>query len=228
MINEYGPFIKSLRIERGFSQLEIAEKLSMSRPSYIAFEQGKKELSLSEANTVADIFGISLEEMAGGIVPNIEKYKQMILSYLRAGADTRGKVPKTKLAKLLYLADFAWFYKHLESMSGMQYRKIQFGPVPDVYFRTIDEMFENGLINIEPVEGGALFIIEGQGAATYDLSQLNAEEKKLIRDISAKWRNARTNEIVAFTHQQLPYQLCRENEIIPYELITQVEPNAVY
>jgi DNA-binding XRE family transcriptional regulator len=77
----------------------------MSRPSYIAVEQGKKELSLSEAQKIADIFGISLKDMETGEVPDYEKYKEMILSFLRffsLGGD--GKIPKTKLAKLLYLA----------------------------------------------------------------------------------------------------------------------------
>ena len=60
----------------------------------------------------------------------------MILFCLRLDLTDKndGKVPKTKLAKLLYLADFAWYYDHLKSMSGMQYRKITFGPVPDTFF----------------------------------------------------------------------------------------------
>ena len=48
MSNKYFTFIKMLRIDRGFSQLEIAKKLGISRSSYIAFEQGKTELSLSD------------------------------------------------------------------------------------------------------------------------------------------------------------------------------------
>ena len=61
----------------------------------------------------------------------------------------KSKISKTKLAKLLYLADFAWYYDHLESMSGMQYRKITHGPVPDSFFRAIDELEESGKIVIE-------------------------------------------------------------------------------
>ena len=69
-----------------------------------------------------------------------------------------GRFTKTKLAKLLYFADFAWFYNHLESMSGMQYRKIKYGPVSDMYFRVIDEMFDSGEINIESTDEGAMII----------------------------------------------------------------------
>lgn len=75
---------------------------------------------------------------------NYEKYKEMLLAYLRYAASSKGFVTKTKLAKLLYLADFGWFYNKPESMSGMPYRKITYGPVPDIYFRALDELEENG------------------------------------------------------------------------------------
>jgi len=153
----------------------------------------------------------------------------MILTYIRnAGSDKDGKITKTKLAKLVYLSDFAWFYRKLESMSGMPYRKIQYGPVPDSYFRAIDELFEDGKIAISPTEDGAMLISETRNGAKVILSEINKEEEKLIKDISKKWKGKNTKEIVAFTHNQLPYAICSDNEIIPYELITQENPEDVY
>ena len=228
MIMEYVKLIKSLRSERGFSQLEMAEKLDISRTSYIAIEQNKRELTLSEAQKLADLFGIDLNSMEDGQVPNYEKYKKMILAYLRNDIGVGGKIPKTKLAKLLYLADFAWFYKNLKSMSGMPYRKIQYGPVPDNYFRAVDEMAENGVINITQTKEGAMLIDISRAGEKVDLSDLSDKELDLIADISIRWKDKRTNEIVEFTHKQLPYMICDENEIIPYELITQEDPDYVY
>ncbi|MEK7176266.1 MAG: helix-turn-helix domain-containing protein [Patescibacteria group bacterium] len=229
MSTKYAQFIKALRKERGLSQLELAKKLGMSRPSYIAVEQGKRELTLSEAENLSAILGVSLKEMESGISANYEKYKQMILAYLRnAGSKKDGKITKTKLAKLLYLADFAWFYNHLKSMSGMQYRKILYGPVPDSYFRAVDELFEDGKIEITPTEDGAMLISQTRNGAKTILSEINKEEEKLIKDISGEWRDGKTKEIVAFTHNQLPYVICSDNEIIPYELITQEDPEHVY
>lgn len=216
-------------MKRGFSQLELAIKLGMSRPSYIAVEQGKRELTLSEAENLSAILGVSLKEMESGISANYEKYKQMILAYIRnAGSKKDGKITKTKLAKLVYLADFAWFYNHLKSMSGMQYRKILYGPVPDSYFRVTDELFEDGKIEITSTEDGAMLISQTRNGAKVVLSEINKEEEKLIKDISDKWRDRNTKEIVAFTHNQLPYTICSDNEIIPYELITQEDPEHVY
>ena len=228
MSNKYAQFIKTLRNERGFSQSELAIKLGMSRPSYIAIEQGKKELTVSEAKKLSKIFGVSLKEMESGISANYEKYKQMILAYIRNAGSKDGCITKTKLAKLVYLADFAWFYNNLESMSGMQYRKIQYGPVPDSYFRAIDELFEDGQIEINPTEDGAMLISQTRNGAKIALTEISKDEEKLIKSISEKWKDKNTQEIVTFTHNQLPYAICLDNEIIPYELITQENPGDVY
>ena len=229
MSNKYAQFIKTIRNERGISQSELAIKLGMSRPSYIAIEQGKKELTLSEAEKLSGIFGVSLKEMESGISANYEKYKQIIIAYIRnAGSKKDGRITKTKLAKLVYLADFAWFYSHLESMSGMQYRKIQYGPVPDSYFRAIDELFEDGQVEINPTEDGAMLISETRNGAKIALSEISKDEEKLIKSISKKWKDKSTQEIVTFTHKQLPYLLADNEEIISYGLITQENPEDVY
>ena len=144
MITKYAKFIKEARLKKKLSQADLALKLGISRPSYIAIEQGKRELTMGEFEKLSSVLNVSFEEVEAGESPNYEKYKQMILFFLRQG----GTITKTKLAKLLYFADFGWFYSHLQSMSGMQYRKIKYGPVTDSYFRIIDEMFDKGEIQI--------------------------------------------------------------------------------
>lgn len=142
-----------------------------------------------------------------------------------------GKVTKTKLAKLLYLADFAWYYEHLKSMSGMQYRKITYGPVPDIFFRAIDELEDDGKIIIERKndDGKEMSLIsESESNRNEKITKVSAEEKKLLNTIARKWKGKKTKDIVNFTHNQLPYFLCRDNELIPYELITQEDGNQVY
>lgn len=224
MFNAYIKSIKALRLEKGVSQLDMAKKLGISRASYIAIEQGKRELTVSELEKISNILGVSFEELESGESPNYEKYKQMILAFLRDG----GKIPKTKLAKLLYFADFSWFYYHLESMSGMQYRKIQYGPVTDAYFRLIDEMFDGGEIVITQTDEGAMLISQTRSGAKVPLSKINKEEGKLIKDIEKKWKGKKTAEIVDFTHKQLPYLYAHDNEIVSYGLFTQEDPDEIF
>lgn len=66
MPNKYFSLIKKLRVEKNFSQQEIAKELGISRSSYISFEQGKRELFLHEAVKLSKIFQISLEEIQQG------------------------------------------------------------------------------------------------------------------------------------------------------------------
>jgi len=53
-------------------------------------------------------------------------------------------------------------------------------------------------------------------------------EKREIDEICEAWKDANTQTIVNFTHHQKPWMACRPNEIIPYELILQEDPNHVY
>ncbi len=213
-----------MRVERGFSQSFVAEKIGISRPSYVSIEQGKRDLTLGEFEKLSGILHISLDELENRESPNYEKYKQMILAFLRKG----GVIPKTKLAKLLYFADFGWFYYHLQSMSGMQYRKIQYGPVSDTYFRIIDEMFDKGEISIAQTKDGAMLISQTRSGAKIGLSKISKEEDGLIRDIEKKWQGKKTSEIVDFTHKQFPYLFANDNDIVSYDIFTQENPDEVF
>lgn len=220
--------LKELREKRGYSQQELADKLGISRSSYINVENGKRELSLAEARTLANMYGITLEEVESGVAADYDKYREMIQYLVKKFPQG---VPKTKLAKMLYLADFGKFYHTHKSMSGMQYRRIQFGPVPDQYFRALAEMQDEGLIanNESPhMDGKVCNVTPTRGIATSREALLSDEEKHLLDEIFDRWNTERTATIVSFTHNQIPYHLCDEGEIIPYELIIQEDPDNVY
>lgn len=227
MSNKYAQFIKTLRLGRGFPQSFVAEKLKISRPSYIGIERGSREITLEEAEKLKDLFGISIEEFTNATLPKYEKYKEMILAYLKSSVSTDGKVPKTKLAKLLYLADFAWYYQNLKSMSGMQYIRRTYGPVPDPYFRALAELEEEGKILVDH-KGDAFLVSLSSSSSRQKFDLLDEKETELIKKIGAKWRNKNTRDIVNFTHEQLPYKLCASDEAIPYGLIIQENPEHVY
>lgn len=232
-MNMYMQKIKELRTKNKLSQEQVAQAIGVSRPTYSAIEVGKQKLNTDEVQKLASLFGITVDELLSGHIPDIAKYKHMILSYLRMNMSVDGKIPKTKLAKLLYLTDFAWFYDHTESMSGMQYRKIAYGPVSDTFFRALDELEEMGKIEIDRKHDDAKnrdIILIGEAESNYNekITTLNSEELILIKRIGTKWKNKKTQEIVNFTHNQLPYTLCRMDEIIPYVLITQEDPGTVF
>jgi putative transcriptional regulator len=53
--------LRALRAERGWSQAELAERLSVSRQTVNAIETGKYDPSLPLAFTIAKLFGLTIE-----------------------------------------------------------------------------------------------------------------------------------------------------------------------
>lgn len=172
--NKYFLFIKSLRVEAGFSQLEIAEKLGISRSSYIAFEQGKRGLALAEANELAKIFQISLEDILNGKIftpkvifekeKKLEKLKKpedeawerisipqekvnkfkQVLLYILAKVGGKPNIGQTVLYKLLYFIDFDYYEKFEEQLIGARYIKNTHGPTPIAFTKIINELESAG------------------------------------------------------------------------------------
>jgi putative transcriptional regulator len=55
--------LKVLRAERGWSQQDLAEKLEVSRQSVNAIETGKYDPSLPLAFRIAELFGMTIEDV---------------------------------------------------------------------------------------------------------------------------------------------------------------------
>lgn len=223
--------IKKIREDKWFSQQQIAEHLGITRQTYSNIEKWSSEISLGEAVKLADFFGMSIDQFidqdiqtSWSQITNRDKYKKIIKACIKYWSWTDGKITKTKLAKLCYLVDFAWFYNHLNSLTGLEYRKIDQWPVPDAYFGTIEELEIEESIVIE--KKWTAYMIEN--ISDIEDSDLDTEEIHLIKKICKKRQKSNTQDIVDFTHKQLPWMLCEKREIIPYEFITQEEPNNVY
>lgn len=209
----------------GLTQQQVADKLGLSRQRYILVEKGERDLSTRELGVLADTFGVMPEDFFHDPV-DIPKFRQMYFACLKFASDGRGGVPKTKLAKLLYLADFTKFFQNLEPMSGVKYRRMEYGPVADVFFSLTDDLYQTGKIDIKPVEKAQIICPRSRETDNFD--KLSDEELDLIKEICSEWKDRRTEEIVNFTHEQKPWAACRDGEFIPYELIIQEDPEHVF
>ena len=216
--------IVKLREQSGLTQEAVAKKLDISRQSWILVEKGERDLNTRELETLATLFGIDAADFFEEI-PNVEKFKQMYFACVKFASDSRGGVPKTKLAKLLYLADFTNFFKELEPMSGVKYRCMEYGPVADIFFSLTEDLYENGKIRITPMEKALIISVTTRDI---EFNLLSERELKLIKKICSAWKDKHTQEIVNFTHEQKPWKMCRGGEYIPYSLIIQEDPKHVY
>ncbi|MBR3594663.1 DUF4065 domain-containing protein [Candidatus Saccharibacteria bacterium] len=231
--------ITKLRLDNDYTQEFVAEKLGITRQSYIQTERGTRKPTTDDIEKLAGLYGVPVEEFFYQS-QNLDKFKQMYFYVLSKFAPAG--IPKTKLAKILYLADFYHYYEDLEPMSGVFYRRRQYGPLADVFLSLTDELYDSGKIDIDYLQYAAMVklpkisstesnlekskITSTSSAVKFEL--LTNQEKKQIDKICEYWRERRTSEIVNFTHEQKPWMSCRDGEIIPYSLIIQENPDHVY
>jgi len=213
--------LEKIRSSRNLTQEQISDILGVSRATYISVIKGKRDLTTGELEKLSVYFNVPISEFFDQ-PRNNEKFKQMYFYILR---QFKEGIPKTKLAKLLYLADFGYFYDNLVSMSGVRYVRRDYGPVADIFFELTDDLYDRGKINITPLDY-ALMIYST--TIEQDDSLLSEDEKDLLKKVCMFWKDKRTNEIVNFTHEQKPWKMCRDGEYIPYSLIIQEDPNNVY
>jgi len=227
--------IIKLRKAAKLSQEELAKKLDVSRPTLVSIEKGERDLTLSELKRLSEVFDIPIEiildeeltitqkvESKGFSEKSFKKFLNLILQCIKYGADDKdGKITKTKLAKLVYLCDFASYYKFLNPISGFEYRRLEQGPVAIEFFDIIDS---DESVRVECNGRASMVSLVEQP----DDSVFNKQEQNLIKAVCKKWKNARTQEVVDFTHNQMPWKACKDREIIPYTLINNEEPENVY
>ena len=62
--------LERLRSSLGFSQSEIADRLKVSRPTYVRIEKGEKELTLGQTELLSGLYNIPIEAIRTGYIPN--------------------------------------------------------------------------------------------------------------------------------------------------------------
>ena len=108
--------LKEIRQMYGLSQSDIAEAIGVkSRSTIVAIESGDRDLTSEELGRLADHLGVEIADLIAYEIPDYDKYREMLVETLRRYTELTGHgIPKTLYAKLIYFADFAWFYDQLK------------------------------------------------------------------------------------------------------------------
>jgi len=61
-----GERVRALRTGRGLTQLRLAERSGISRPSIANVEAGRQNLSLRQLCALASAFGVTVDELLSG------------------------------------------------------------------------------------------------------------------------------------------------------------------
>ncbi len=153
-----------------------------------------------------------------------EKLGELIKACIECGADRDGKITKTKLAKLVYLADFAYYHENLEPITGVTYKKLDQGPVSLDYFSQLFRLLGEKQIEVEVAGNAELFSLSDIASK----AALSKSEFDLVSKICSKWKNKKTEDIVKFTHEQFPWKVSFADDEIPYNLIIQEDEATLY
>ncbi|MEK7527650.1 MAG: type II toxin-antitoxin system antitoxin SocA domain-containing protein [Patescibacteria group bacterium] len=235
-------FFKQLRLKNNFSQSFVASHLCVSRPTYMQIEKGERELVVSEARKLADLYGLTLEALLGeqdikvGItelkqskkilnlprvyIPqnNIEKFKQVLL-YLLGKVGSRPNIGETAVYKILYFIDFDYYEKYEDQLIGAKYIRNNYGPTPVHFKKVVDKMIKNG--ELEAVSSKYFQYPQKKylPKISADLSKLSGQEIAHIDDVLARLSGKSAKELTDYSHTDNPWMTKKSGEILDYESV---------
>ncbi len=238
---EIGQRIAVLRKNKGYSQGELAKMLNISRPSLTQIELGKRNLSVIELKEAADIFSVSIDKLLAPefniseaiieeeaktqedqiriSVPELKvgKFKDILLYILEKCAG-KPNVGETVLYKLLYFSDFNYYEIYEEHLSGAEYRKLPYGPVPQKLNIIINQMIENKKIKRFKTDYHSYPQTRYIPLVKPNLANLKASEKEVIDKVIDQFSDWSASAISDYSHKDMPWLASKDSETIDYEL----------
>lgn len=235
-----GKFIKKLRIQQSLSQSEVAEKLSISRPTYTQIEKEERDLTVEEAKKLAELFEIPFNDFLEKkesqepkvLLPKktnkankptnikvpqnkLEKFKAVLL-YILEKVGAKPNVGETVIYKLLYFIDFNFYEKYEKKLIGATYIKNHHGPTPVEFKKIVDQMVEDN--EIEQVKS-KYFKYEQRKylpikSARLDI--LSGAEIQCIKDVLERLSDKNATELSEYSHRDVPWMIHEEGERISY------------
>lgn len=126
---------------------------------------------------------------------------------------------KTKLNKLLFYADFVHFRDTGQSITGLKYTAIQYGPVPNNYDMLFGALSAMDFIDIEysMTEYGEVERIVPNPEYQFDQSKLVESEMKVIKFIANHFRSTSASKIAEISHRESAWRdNIEEKRVIPF------------
>lgn len=123
-----------------------------------------------------------------------------------------GEVFPTKLNKLMFYSDFYNYRKTGKSISGLQYRALNFGPVPD-HYATIYDNVPNLDKRLIEAHGMVSTLLSCSSDSSFE--ELSETEKRSIDDVIVKLKSFSVSDIIDASHKEN----CWRNNSLSYGYI---------
>ncbi|MET4082851.1 putative zinc finger/helix-turn-helix YgiT family protein [Pedobacter sp. UYP30] len=212
MVNEPKFFIDMVEL---CATIDDKAKTKYIQKAQLLVEETKRNvfnLNLKEyllGNHLADIY-------SGYRNPNFEKLTEMVVYF------SEQLTPfKTKMNKLLFYADFLMFKQSCFSISGVRYKAIDMGPVPNNFQSIFEYLANKDEIDIRTTEfpngySGEQFKARKDRPFKVDL--FSGNELEVLKKVATVFKSTSTNDIIELSHLE---ESCKKNEkdksVISYE-----------
>ena len=160
-------------------------------------------------------YNISIMVKASKI--NERKYKNAVLFFARKIQNrTLGKL---KLMKLLYFLDFDFFEKYGRSVTGDEYLRFEYGPVPRMGEKILKEMNGKDIkITKRKMADGLNDQMHIEALKDFEVGVFTREELLVLEEIAGKWEKFTGAEMKNASHGEAPWIATKPNEVIDYNL----------
>ena len=226
--NSNGRLIQLIRDPRRFKEIvSLCQTIDMefktelhNRIDRLIQEATKNKFSA----TMEDyLLGSHLPDSQSGFVkPSFIKLTEMVKFFAN-----RLQPWKTVLNKLLFYSDFLAYRSRCFSISGVRYRAIRMGPVPNNYNSIYEYMANQEQIDIvnvnfsDTVFGDKFKELEN---APFNESLFDAYELQILEQVSAKFSNMNTPEVIDFSHNEKAWiDNEKERNIIDYKYAFEID-----
>ena len=245
---QIGQRIVELRKKKQLSQEDLSKIIGISRPSLTQIELGKRSLNVIEFQKLSQILGFSLDDFMSEnfisdelfILDKTEKPKKVnerisvptlqinkfknVLLYILERCAGKPNVGETVLYKLLYFADFNYYELYEEHLTGANYRKLPYGPVPQNLDTIIAQMINVNQIQRIKTEHHGYPQTRYLPLEKANLTELKASEKEVLDRVIEQMSDWSASAVSNYSHKDIPWMASKDGEEINYELAFYREP----
>lgn len=124
---------------------------------------------------------------------------------------------KTKLLKEMFYVDFLCYKNTCKSMTGLEYSKLPFGPVPDQFESILTQSANDKIISYDVVYNNDYECHNISGKKTFDNTLFTNEELEILTKVKIKFSKLGSKDIVDYSHQEKAFTETKFYKKISYD-----------
>ena len=198
----------------------IYKIIDANKDSFTEKEYVKINDKINQSNNLNQLYSITdfkPSEYNGYTKLNTSKVYNMILFFAQK------MVLKTKLLKEMFYADFLFYKEYGLSITGLEYAKINLGPVPDQFEEIINDCTKNDLINYEIEFQNNFEYHEIFSKKNYNKEEFSKKEIEILNKVKDYFKDFTSSEIVEFSHKEKAFINTEYFKNISYDYAFDIE-----